>query len=182
MVFYIKKIIRIILRVLSISFFLLSAFILFLVYQSKGDVEKGPSFFGYKPLTILSNSMQPAFRAGDVIIINTALVPKENDIITFKRPDKMLVTHRIVGVKSNKEGVLFQTKGDFNNNEDELLITEEEILGVQTLVIPYAGYAAKFVSGPIGFFMLVAMPVVLFLTLEIFQRLGLIGREKKVEI
>jgi signal peptidase I len=39
--------------------------ILFYFFQARGNIDKVPSFFGYKALTVLSNSMHPSFNAGD---------------------------------------------------------------------------------------------------------------------
>lgn len=155
--------------------------VIFFVSQSNGDIEKVPSVLGYKPLTILSNSMQPVFNAGDVILIKPELEPKVNDVVTFKHPDGILVTHRIIdtAVENGKE--MFVTKGDNNNVQDEGLVARESIIGVQSVIVPNAGHVAKFVSGPIGFMLLIGLPIFIYLLIEIFQRTGIIGSSKKEE-
>ncbi|MBO9128497.1 signal peptidase I [Bacillus sp. 165] len=155
-----------------------AAAVLFFVFQSKGNIEKVPSIFGYKPLTVLSNSMQPTFSAGDIVLINVDTEPKVNDVITYKHPDGILVTHRIVKTEEKDGKVFFRTKGDNNNVEDDVFVSRESILGVEAISIPKAGYVAKFVSGPVGFILLVAFPLFMFLILEIFQRLGIIGKKE----
>lgn len=160
--------------------FLAVAAMLFFIFQAKGNIEKVPSIFGYKPLTILSDSMKPKFNAGDVILINNKLEPKLNDVITYKHPDGMLITHRIIERVNKDDKVFFKTKGDNNNVDDNILITRRDIIGIQTFIIPKAGYIAKFVSGPIGFFIFIAVPLLSLIILEIFQRLG-ITRGKKPE-
>jgi signal peptidase len=165
-------------RIVLLLLFLSVATILIFIFQAKGNIEKVPSIFGYKALTILSNSMQPKFNAGDVILINNKVEPKLNDVITYKHPDGILVTHRVIGtVKKNGE-VFFKTKGDNNNVDDKILIPTSNILGIQKIIIPKAGYVAKFVSSPFGFFIFIAVPLLILIIIEIFQRLGII-REKK---
>jgi signal peptidase len=175
-----KRALKISSRIVLLILVLAVAAILVFIFQAKGNIEKVPSVFGYKALTILSNSMEPEFNAGDVILINNKLEPKLNDVVTYKHPDGILVTHRIIEtVKKNGE-VFFLTKGDNNNVDDQILIPRRNILGIQKIIIPKAGYVAKFVSGPIGFFIFIAVPLLILIIIEIFQRLGLI-REKKPE-
>ncbi|WP_180954943.1 signal peptidase I [Bacillus sp. V3-13] len=174
------------LKIISTSFLIFLALaagaVLFFVFQSKGDVEKAPSLFGFKPLTILSNSMQPALDAGDVILINVNQEPKVNDVITYKHPDGILVTHRAIKKIEQDRKTFFQAKGDNNSIDDQILIPRADILGVEAFIIPNAGYVAKFVSGPIGFALLIGLPLLIFIIIEIFQRLGLIGGKKKEQI
>lgn len=175
-----KRALKISSRIVLLILVLAVAAILVFIFQAKGNIEKVPSVFGYKALTILSNSMQPEFNAGDVILINNKLEPKLKDVVTYKHPDGILVTHRIVEtVKKNGE-VFFKTKGDNNNVDDHILIPRRNILGIQKIIIPKAGYIAKFVSSPIGFFIFIAVPLLILIIIEIFQRLDLI-REKKPE-
>lgn len=163
--------------------FMAVVFIIYVVFQSKGDIEKAPSILGYKPLTILSNSMQPVFEAGDVILIKSAESPKLNDVITYKHPDGIVVTHRVIKVTEKDGQPAFLTKGDNNNVDDKVVIPKEDVLGVQAVIIPNAGYIAKFASGPYGFFLLIVTPLLLLAIIEIFQRLGLLGtkREKQIQ-
>lgn len=175
-----KRALKISSRIVLLILFLAVVAILVFIFQAKGNIEKVPSIFGYKALTILSNSMEPEFNAGDVILINNKLDPKLNDVVTYKHPDGILVTHRITKtVKKNGE-VFFKTKGDNNNVDDQILIPRKNILGIQKIIIPKAGYIARFVSSPIGFFIFIAVPLLILIIIEIFQRLGII-REKKHE-
>ncbi|WP_096156684.1 signal peptidase I [Bacillus sp. FJAT-45066] len=175
-----------VLKIFSTAFIVFLALaagaVIFFVSQSKGDIEKVPSIFGYKPLTILSNSMQPEFNAGDVILIKPNLEPKINDVVTFKHPDGILVTHRIIDSSMENGQVVYITKGDNNNVQDDGRVTQESIIGVQTSVLPNAGHVAKFVSGPLGFILLIGLPVFLFLLIEIFQRTGVIASSKEEEV
>ncbi|MBE4907938.1 signal peptidase I [Bacillus luteolus] len=177
-----KKVVKITSTVLLVFLAIMAGTVVYFVFQAKGDIEKVPSIFGYKPLTILSNSMQPAFNAGDIILINTEIEPQVNDVITYKHPDGMLITHRAIDTVEENGKTLFVAQGDNNNVKDDVLIPREDILGIQKAIVPGAGYIAKFVSGPIGFFLLVAVPLLIVLIIEIFQRLGIIGNRKEEQI
>lgn len=76
---------------------------------------------------ITSNSMQPTFKRGDLVLMQKLYaVPEEGDIIMFNRPEYLLpVTHRVVAIAES--GV--RTQGDARGRADPWLIPEEEIIG-----------------------------------------------------
>ena len=86
--------------------------------------DRIPAVFDYKVLSVLSGSMEPAIRTGDVIIVEP-LRPeheiREGDVITFRAADApdMLITHRVIGIVSvNGEPAAYVTKGDANEAPD----------------------------------------------------------------
>ncbi len=73
---------------------------------------------GYAVLEVVTGSMEPTIKVGDLIVINTKEKQyKKNDIITFYDVNNSFVTHRL---KEIKDDVMI-TKGDNNNTEDEAL-------------------------------------------------------------
>ncbi|RIW31829.1 signal peptidase I [Bacillus salacetis] len=144
------------------------AFLLFVTYQSHKNPSEIPSFFGYKPLTVLTNSMVPKISAGDMILVKETESSSltEGDVITFQLSDKTLITHRIVKVNDGS----FTTKGDNNNVADEWEVKPQDILGQVEYTIPNAGYAAKFVTSKLGFSLFVLFPLLLFVLIEVYQR------------
>lgn len=97
-----------------------------LIVKGIGDDSKPPSIFGYVPLTVLTESMEPLFDAGDMIFIEEVDVEtiKVGDVICFKDPQSKsgkLVTHRVVFIERerNADGKqIAWTAGDFNVNND----------------------------------------------------------------
>jgi signal peptidase I len=167
-------------KVVSIGLIIcITAIILFSFFYSKGNIERLPDIIRYQPLTILSNSMKPAFQAGDIVVINRDKKPLVNDVVTYKHPDGFLVTHRIIEKEDRNGEVYLKTKGDNNNIEDDLWISKDSIIGVVRFSIPKAGYAANFLSGPIGFFLFVVTPLLILAIHQIFKWLGLVGIENK---
>lgn len=151
----------------------------FSFFYTKGDINRFPSIFTYKPLTILSNSMEPTVHAGDLILIDVRKEPEVNEVVTYKHPDGILITHRIIE-KMKKDGeTFFKTKGDNNNTADDFVVPRSAVIGVEQFVIPNAGYIVNFVSGPIGFFIVCVVPLLIVINYEIFKWLGLIGQKKK---
>jgi signal peptidase I len=174
-----KRAIKITSSIMLLCLAILAGAVIYFVFQSKGDVQKAPDIFGYKPLTILSNSMQPTFNAGDIILINVDKEPEKGDVITYKHPDGIYVTHRAINKEVKDGTTYFEAKGDNNNVDDKIQIPNSDVIGVQTFIIPKAGHLAKFVSGPIGFSILIGLPILLFLIIEMFERLGVVEQKDK---
>lgn len=91
-------------------------------------------FFSYQPIAIISNSMAPTFKRGDVVIYkrNENIVP--GDIIVFQYQNQNIV-HRVISINE-----YYVTKGDANNSVDYLEIKKEDIKGVYLFHLKYLGY------------------------------------------
>ena len=102
-------------------------------------------FFKYKPIAIISNSMYPNIKRGDAVVsekINKKDLKsiKLNDIIEYRLGGASVV-HRIVGIDLDKDGnLVFVTKGDNNNDVDAEKVTEEQVLGIVHMKVPFVGY------------------------------------------
>lgn len=122
----------------------------------------------YHSRTVLTGSMEPKIPKGSVVINQWADQKdlKIGDIITYQHPsDKKIiyVTHRIVEI--DKTGLLwrFETKGDANPASDFGLITQAGTEGKVILTIPLIGYLIEFFKTPIGFILLIALPLLIFI-------------------
>ena len=122
-------------------------------------------------LVVLSGSMQPTFTAGDVIVtVDTPVHSLQvNDIITYRSPDnpKSLMTHRIVNIIKDSQGLTFQTKGDANENPDQYVVSSKLVVGRMVLTIPYVGYVAQVSHSFIGFLLLVLTPGTVVICAEV---------------
>lgn len=80
--------------------------------------------FGYKPILVLTGSMEPTMHVNSICIAEKTTYEdvKSGDIIMFEVDDK-LITHRVVSISD--EGIT--TKGDNNNVEDAYALTSENI-------------------------------------------------------
>lgn len=101
-------------------------------------------FFSYKPVTIVSNSMQPVYSRGSVVVVqkvNNPLDIKVGDIVQYKRTSKM-ITHRVIAVNNASDGTgnkVFITQGDNSPSKDPP-VAEEQIVGIVQSQIPFIGY------------------------------------------
>ncbi|KON86872.1 hypothetical protein AF332_08675 [Sporosarcina globispora] len=159
--------------ILSI-FFLLIVYIGITVFQTSKNPGSLPSFFGFTPLTVLSNSMQPHLQSGDLVFIKKAEFEdiKVNDVITFKESDTKFITHRVIDVKEQDGQAGLVTKGDNNNVEDSMIVTKDQFVGKQVAAIPKLGYVSDFASGPAGFLLLITIPLTGYICLTVFERLS----------
>jgi signal peptidase len=103
--------------------------------------------------TVLSGSMQPAIHPGDLELLR----PEATDDITvgqvvaFHPPhEQITVTHRVVDVQHDNEGVWITTKGDANNAADpwgRIRVGGSRVWVVRH-VVPRAGSLNTFVKEP----------------------------------
>lgn len=112
-----KKTSTLLFRVFVILVIMLVVMTAYQKFTNKGEPT---SFFGYQPLTVLSNSMNPIFKTGDMLFVKKVdpATIHEGDIITFKESGGNLITHRVVDVTNNSGAISFATKGDNNNMVD----------------------------------------------------------------
>ncbi len=101
-------------------------------------------FFAYKPSAIMSNSMDPTFSRGCMVIvqkISDAMDINIGDIIQYEARG-MVITHRVVRVDSSSDGSgkrEFITKGDNNPSEDQP-VKQDNVTGIVRAEIPAIGY------------------------------------------
>lgn len=143
-----------------------------------------PSIFGVSPMFVLSGSMEPTLKLDDLILIRRVNADKldQGDIITFKPEDSLYaVTHRIVLITCDESGNrFFTTKGDNNDEKDKDLVAESQILGVFLLRIPKVGRLVEwFIIQPQGMAICVAAPLILFVVIDLFRRLGAHRKQEK---
>ncbi|WP_051359397.1 signal peptidase I [Paucisalibacillus globulus] len=164
-----KKALAYTFRVLFIVLFLV---IIFLVIQLKLNSDTPPSIFGYQPLTVLSNSMNPSFETGDLIIIKKVVASsiKEGDVITFHEGNGKFVTHRVVKVVQQDGNSGFVTKGDNNNVNDEQVVSSEQLMGKKVFLINNGGHIAKFIGSPIGVILFIVVPLIGYFGLTLWEQ------------
>ncbi|MCL2299089.1 MAG: signal peptidase I, partial [Firmicutes bacterium] len=94
--------------VIAISIVLLAAVMPAVVSKVIPAYEN--TFLGWRPLVVRTNSMESAIRKNAIVIVYAAQwdTLKVNDVITFRRADGRLDTHRVIA----KDGAHVTTKGD----------------------------------------------------------------------
>ena len=158
-----KKTIMKILNIFKIV--LLAILIIFVIATAYQKVIPNyPSVFGFRTFSIITSSMEPKLKIGDVILIKEQKTSsyKVGDIITFKGMSGDLsgkiVTHEIVGVTKEAGRKIFYTKGIKNISNDPA-VYEEQVLGKYIYKFKLFSLIEKIMSTKIGFILIIIIPL-----------------------
>lgn len=145
-------------RVFKIIFFILAIIILLIagsiMIKANTHPDKVPDVFGYKPMIVLSGSMETSIHTGDLVFVKMVdtTTLKENDVIAFRNEEDTVTTHRIVEIVYENGKQYFKTKGDANNVEDMNLVEMEDVEGIYIGRLAGVGNFLMFLQKPIGLF------------------------------
>lgn len=101
--------------------------------------------FTYKISSVLSESMEPLIKRGDLILIEKGKSFKKGDILYFKK-DKLYIIHRVLEEKHLYDGNFYITKGDNNKKRDSFKVAKGDAIGKVILNIKYLGYPSYALS------------------------------------
>ena len=137
--------------------------------------DRVPTFLGYCPMIVLTDSMHPFIDSGDLIIDKTVKPEdvKLEDVISFFDPDgngTSVVTHRVVEILTENGKLSFRTKGDFNNTADTTPVPAENLVGRYQFRIPGMGNVAMFLQTTPGLIICIGVPVVLLVGYDVIRR------------
>lgn len=146
-----------------------------LIAKSYINQDEVPSVGGWLPLIVLTDSMQPEIDGGDLIICHTieAEEIKTGDVIAFFDPagnGTSIVTHRVLEIVEENGELSFRTKGDNNNAEDKLLVSENDLVAIYKTRIAGAGNIAMFMQSPTGLIVCVVLPIVMLVGYDLIRR------------
>jgi signal peptidase len=119
------------------------------------SVTLGPRLLHYRTATMLTGSMSPAIRSGDVIV-DTPLALRDvrvGQVLTYHIPvdDHRVISHRVIEVQHLAPGTVnVRTKGDANAAADPWTATLSggTVWQVRT-VVPKAGTAIRALRAPL---------------------------------
>ena len=178
----------IILNVLLWMFVVFAVVITVFVFSAQKDADGVPSLFGNSYISIVSDSMAPEIRTGDMIVVKKvsgmpeAAQCKEGDIITFYSSQDIngdgkvgndIETHQIVKVREANGFVYYTTMG--TNEEYSHGLTDPEILsssviGIYTgTKIPGLGSVISFLGSSTGFLVCIVIPLAIFFLYELVR-------------
>ena len=150
-------------------------------------VAAGPRLVGWQSAVVLSGSMEPALNVGDIAFVEGVSDPgdvRPGDIITFRSPDdhSRRVSHRVVEVVNDVNGLSFRTRGDSNELPDQQLIPAENLVGKVRYHLPYLGYIGDWLRGPNGFLLFVGIPGILIIAGELRNIAREVARARRVRL
>ena len=124
----------------------------------------------YRLLVITSGSMEPTIKRASVVVILPTKAYQPGQVITFRHPQKpeRFITHRINDLEVIEGKVFYLTKGDANNIKDQQKVSQDEVVGKALFWIPYLGYIIEITRRPIGFAILLLIPVSIIVYSRLF--------------
>jgi signal peptidase len=138
--------------------------------------DGGYTAFGHPVMTVLSGSMAPVIRTGDLIVDNPvtpeqASTLQPGQIISVREApgSQSIITHRIVVVKVAHGIVSYVTKGDANSAPDSAPRPASDVVGVFRFAVPGGGYVLAALHRPLVLGLLLASPLLLLLAGQLFQ-------------
>lgn len=140
-----------------------------------------PGVFGFKPVAVLSGSMEDTLMTGDLILIKSTVSDslKEGDVICYLVTGQA-VTHRISRVEKDDSGnIIYVTKGDANDTEDQEVVTPEQVQGIWTGArMAGGGNFVVFLSSTTGMILFIVCPILLYIIWDMVRRWRLDKKEK----
>lgn len=186
------KIINKILKIIStiVFAFLCLLVILILVYVGRIAYLTSQNRIGEIRInlyTILTQSMHPKIKAGDIIVTyrNDDNKYKKGDVITFVSSSEVTggvtITHRIKKVVK-QDGILFyETKGDNNNAADASYVPASNVFGKVIVTIPKMGTLQQFLVTKTGWVVAIVLPSLAIIIYDILKMFKAVVPKKKIK-
>lgn len=147
-----------------------------LLIKSALNKNEVPDFGGAVPFIVLTDSMYPDIKSGDLILCKT-IEPEDvevDDVISFYDPagnGTSVVTHKVIEIVEEDGALFFRTKGINNNTEDRVLVPADKVIAEYSGIrIPGAGNLAIFMQSTAGLLVCVVLPIILFVGYDVVRR------------
>jgi len=124
-----------------------------IIIERKKYPDKIPTVFGYIPIIVIADTMEPEIENGDLIIVKRVKEETINkgDIIILISPTKQIATiQRVVGIEEGIQSKFYVIKSDNESEEAEIKIIGEQIQGKYIKRYPKLGEKLLFIITPWG--------------------------------
>ena len=167
---------------------LITLFLLYYIVTSQIHAKDENYRPGISIYTIVSPSMTPTIKVYDIVVNTKPTDPAKiqiGDIITYKskaaNSEGMTITHRVVAVDKTQDGKYeYMTQGDSNSEPDSLMVTYDQVIGKEIMIIPKAGKLQFLIANQKGWLLLLLIPIGIYLIKEVFKLIDLFGLKRKV--
>lgn len=141
------------------------------------------SFLDYRMFTVVTGSMEPKYKIGDVLIAKEK-APSEikiGDAISYLASKgeikNNVVTHEVVNISRDQNGdYLFHSKGLVNLVEDPV-VHEDQLYGVVVYKAQLLSFVRKVISTDMGMLLFIIIPILYIIISEMIAIL--IEKEEK---
>lgn len=180
-----NKVLKYIFKAIQILVYVVLALFVFVVVLQRFSDNK-ISFFNYRMFTVISESMAPKYKVGDILVskeVDPSKI-KVGDVISYKGTsgsfqDK-IITHQVTEINKNSSGkYVFHAKGLANIIEDPL-VYEDQLYGVVVYKTKILSLIYKIIATPVGFILFVLIPITVTIGTEIIEnKMEKIEKSKK---
>lgn len=111
------------------------------------------ALLGYRGEAILTGSMRPALDPGDLVVVEriAAAQMRPGDVVSFRAPSGVTITHRVKAVAARRDGLLrVTTQGDANNVAEAWTTSPRATVGRVSARLPGAGGVLRWTGSPTG--------------------------------
>ena len=116
----------------------------------------------------ITKGQSVVFYKDDLVVVEKCQINELNkgDIITFKQ-DGRTISHRILGITKEKDGVKFITKGDNNEVQDKETVDINNVYGKVLFSIPKIGSAVHYIQNARGFINVFIFIIIVYILVSI---------------
>ena len=170
-----NKILGIVLKVIKVCFaVMMVAFILMVLLQRVSNNRV--SLFNLRIFTVVSGSMEPKYKIGDVLI-SMETKPEDikvGDTISYIGEKGTvagkIITHQVESIdKDLNNKYVFHTKGLANDISDIYPVTEEQVYGVVVYKVFLLSLVYKVIGTTWGLFVFVVIPLLYIIGSEMLE-------------
>lgn len=153
-------------KLVNILFYAISIFLILFIFFEVFMPNKTIDYLGIKTYIVLTPSMEPDINVDDMIVVRKVKEEdiKEGDAISFEvyirdLGREAIVTHYVGDIVEVDGELVFKTRGAqaedgvfdqwMDENNQEVDITYDEIVGTVFFRLPYLGHAVKIVRSPV---------------------------------
>ena len=157
-----KKLLKLIfnlLRCFIVLFVLLIVSVILIQRLSDNKV----TFFGYSIYTVVTGSMVPKYRVGDMLLakkVDDDAIQIGDDVVYVGNFDGEIVTHQVIRIEDG-DSLKFHTKG-INNIMEDPVIDNDQILGKVIMRLTILSFVGKVIRNPYFFWGIMSILIFIF--------------------
>jgi len=169
----VRKVVKTIVNVVCVLLIVFSVIALLTVLFARNG--RAPKMLGFSAFRVLTGSMEPTYPI-DCMVLVKEVDPseiKEGDVISFysqaEEIQGSINTHRVIGVYDIDGKKCFETKGDANPAPDDVLVSEEYVIGEVVGSSMLFGKIVHLTSNPLIFGVFIIIPIFVIMIMNIVQ-------------
>lgn len=168
-----NKFIKFLLKFIKVIVWIFVLLVIFVILVQR-IFNNQVSIGSYRMFTVVTGSMDPVYKVGDVVIskeVDPSTINEGDDVVYLGEKNDFkdkIVTHRVIKIEKKEGDYYFTTKGVANEYSDPV-ISSDQIYGK----VVYRPIVLSFLSGVLntrlGFYLLIFVPVAFLIFLEILD-------------